>query len=403
MKTYRELFAIAGVPRLLLSATFPRLAYSMVGLAVFFHLQEMTGSVGTAGLALGVMSLMGSLTAAPRGAFVDRYGQSIPLYVMTPGYVLAASLMAKFATTTSSALFFAVLLGIAAPPINMSIRPLWVELVGKDRVRTAYGLDSAHMNLMQLLGPVIATIVALHISSAAGLYLVAGSMALGGLMLATNPNSKAWVPEERVVGEVGILRSPAMRLLALEGASMGFAMGFITIGIPALATLSGAREQAGPLMSAIGVGSIIGTVWAGAKAKNVAPVIGLRNSVLLCAVSLLPLAWVPIGPWLMMQVAVAFALMGPAQVFYLETIDIVRPRGTAVAALGTLWTIEGSAGAIASALGGNIAEWVSPQLTLLLGSICVFISPVLLTIGMKTVLKEAAQAPSPITSEAPAD
>ena len=288
MKTYRELFAIAGVPRLLLSATFPRLAYSMVGLAVFFHLQEMTGSVGTAGLALGVMSLMGSLTAAPRGAFVDRYGQSIPLYVMTPGYVLAASLMAKFATTTSSALFFAVLLGIAAPPINMSIRPLWVELVGKDRVRTAYGLDSAHMNLMQLLGPVIATIVALHISSAAGLYLVAGSMALGGLMLATNPNSKAWVPEERVVGEVGILRSPAMRLLALEGASMGFAMGFITIGIPALATLSGSREQAGPLMSAIGVGSIIGTVWAGAKAKNVSS--GYRPAELGLALRNLPAA-----------------------------------------------------------------------------------------------------------------
>jgi predicted MFS family arabinose efflux permease len=228
-------------------------------------------------------------------------------------------------------------------------------------------------------------------------------MALGGILLATNPNSKAWIPEEKVAGEVSLLRSPAMRLLALEGASMGLAMGFITIGIPALATLSGNRSEAGPLMSAIGVGSIIGPVWAGAKAKNVAPVIGLRNSVLLCAISLMPLAWVPIGPWLMLQVAVAFALMGPAQVFYLETIDIVRPRGTAVSALGTLWTIEGSAGALASALGGNIAEWVSPQLTLLLGSICVFASPVIFTFGMKTVLRDAMQAPSPITSDAPAD
>lgn len=403
MKTYRELFAIAGVPRLLFSATFPRLAYSMVGLTVFFHLQTQTGSVGTAGLALGLMSLMGSLTAAPRGAFVDKYGQSIPLYVMAPAYATAAVLMARFATTTTSALCFAFLLGVAAPPVNMSIRPLWVELVGKDRVRTAYGLDSAHMNMMQLLGPVLATIISLHVGSAAGLYCVAGSMALGGLLLATNPNSKAWVPEAKVAGEASLLRSPAMRLLALEGASMGLAMGFITIGIPALATLSGNRSAAGPLMSAIGVGSIIGTVWAGAKAKNVAPVIGLRNSVLLCAISLIPLAWVPIGPWLMLQVAVAFALMGPAQVFYLETIDIVRPRGTAVSALGTLWTIEGSAGALASALGGNIAEWVSPQLTLLLGSICVFASPVIFTLGMKTVLRDAMHSPSPITSDAPAD
>jgi predicted MFS family arabinose efflux permease len=259
------------------------------------------------------------------------------------------------------------------------------------------------MNLMQLLGPVVATIVALHVGSAAGMHLVGACMAVGGLLLATNPNSKAWVPEAKVAGEVGMLRSPAIRLLALEGASMGLAMGFITIGIPALATLSGDRAQAGPLMSAIGVGSIVGTVWAGAKAKNVAPVIGLRNSVLLCAISLVPLAWVPLGPWLMLQVAVAFAFMGPAQVFYLETIDIVRPRGTAVSSLGTLWTIEGSAGALASALGGNIAEWYSPQVTLLLGSICVFASPIIFTIGMRTVLRDAAKAPSPITSGDPAD
>lgn len=403
MRTYRELFAVPGVLALLMSATFPRLAYSMVGLSVFFHLQAMTGSVGTAGLALGVMSLMGSLTAAPRGAFVDKYGQTLPLFVMTPAYATAAILMARFADSTASALAFALLLGCAAPPVNMSIRPLWVELVGQERVRTAYGLDSAHMNIMQLLGPVIATLMALHVGSASGLYLVAGCMALGGALLAVNPNSKAWVPEEKLEGEVGILRSPAMRLLAAEGASMGLAMGFITIGIPALATLSGNRGQAGPLMSAIGVGSIVGSVWAGAKAKNVAPVIGLRNSVLLCAISLVPLAWVPIGPWLLLQLTVAFALIGPAQVFYLETIDIVRPRGTAVSALGTLWTIEGSAGALASALGGNIAEWYGPHVTLMLGSLCVFASPIIFTFGMRTVLRDATKAPSPITSSAPAD
>lgn len=402
MKTYRELFAVPGVLRLLFSATFPRLAYSMVGLSIFFHLQAKTGSVGTAGLALGLSSLMGALTAGPRGAIVDKYGQTVPLYLMAPAYAASVSLLATVTVSRTGALALAALIGFTAPPINMSIRPLWVELVGKDRVRSAYGLDSAHMNIMQLLGPVLATLIALQVGTAQALYAVAICMVSGGLLLATHPHSKAWVPEEKVAGEVSLLRSPAMRLLALEGATMGLSMGFITIGIPALATLSGDRSQAGPLMSAIGVGSIIGTVWAGAHAKNIAPAIGVRNSVLLCAISLIPLAWVPIGPLLMLQVAVAFALMGPAQVFYFETIDIVRPRGTAVSSLGTLWTIEGSAGALASALGGNIAEWFSPQVTLMLGSICVFASPVIFTIGMRTVLKEATKAPSHATT-APED
>lgn len=403
MKTYRDLLKIPGVLRLLISATFPRLSYSMVDLAAFFHIQHVTGSVGVAGLALGVGSLLGSLTAAPRGHIIDRFGQTWPIFLMAPAYALGCVLLGAFASSATSAVLLSAIRGASAPPINMSIRPLWLDVVGKDRVRTAYGLDSAHMNLLQLLGPVLATLLSLHIGSAIALYAVGGFMLIGGLMLATNPHSRAWVPEARVEGEVSILRSPAMQLMALEGASMGMAMGFIMIGIPALATMAGDRSQAGPLMSAIGVGSIVGTMWAGAKAKNIAPAIGLRNSVLACAIALIPLSFIPIGPWLMLEMVLAFGLMGPAQVFYLETIDVVRPRGTAVSSLGTLWTIEGSAGALASALGGNIAEWVSPQFTLLLGSICVFLSPIIFTIGLRTVLKPAAAAPSPITSDEPAD
>ncbi len=403
MGTYRGLLRIRGVFSLLVAATFPRLAYSMVDLATFFHVQHATGSVGTAGLALGAGSLLGSLSATPRGQFVDRYGQTVPLMVLVPAYAIATGMLGTFASSAGTAIALSAVKGTVAPPINMSVRPIWRTIVGAERVRTAYGLDSAHMNVMQLLGPVFATLIALHIGTADALYTVSVFMLIGGGLLAVHPFSKGWVPEDRVEGEPGILRSPAMRLLALEGASMGMAMGFITIGIPALATLAGDRAQAGPLMSAIGVGSIIGTVWAGAKAKNVAPLLGLRNSVLACAISLIPLAWVPIGWWLMLQIALAFALMGPAQVFYLETIDLVRPRGTAVAALGTLWTIEGSAAALAAALGGNVAQWVSPQATLLLGSICVFLSPIIFTIGMRTVLKPALHKPSPITSDEPAD
>lgn len=403
MRTYRELMALPGVLRLLFAASFPRLAYSMVDLAAFFHIEHATGSVAIAGIAAGVGSLLGSLTAAPRGHIVDRYGQTLPLYAMVPAYAIACALLGAFATSAPSAILLSALRGVSAPPINMSIRPLWAGIVGPDRVRTAYGLDSAHMNIMQLLGPVIATLVSINLGSANALYLIGICMLFGGALLAANPHSRSWTPEERVEGEPGILHSPAIRVMAFEGASMGLAMGFIMIGIPALATLSGDRAQAGPLMSAIGVGSILGTVWAGARAKHIAPVIGLRNSVLACAVSLVPLAFVPMGPWLMLQLVVAFALMGPAQVFYLETIDLVRPRGTAVAALGTLWTIEGSAAALASALGGNIAEWFGPQYTLLLGSVCVFLSPVIFTLGIRGPLKAAASAPSPITSDAPVD
>lgn len=390
MKTYRELLAIPGVIRLLIVATFPRLAYSMVGLSIFFHVEAETGSVAVAGLAVGASSLTGALTAGPRGKIVDRYGQTLPLYVLVPMYTTSNILLGLFAHSPATAVALSLLNGACAPPINISIRPLWKDIVGDERVRSAYGLDSAHMNLVQLLGPVVATFIAVSLHSSLALYTVAGSMAIGGTLLALEPASRNWVPEPKPEGEVSLLQSPAMRLMALEGIAMGVASGFIYISIPALATLNGDRGAAGPIIAMMGVGSIVGTVWAGAKAKDIPPLKGLRISVLLYAIALIPLPWVPLGPWMALVLFIASVVVGPAHVFYLETVDLVRPRGTAVAALASLWMIEGTAAAFAQAIAGNLAEAVSPQFTMLIGSIVVFASPLIFSIGMRTVLRSAA-------------
>ena len=392
MGEYREFLRIPGVRPLLFASTFGRLAYSMVSLAIFFQVQAVTGSVGAAGLAVGLSSGMGALTAGPRGLLVDRFGQTRPLYAFVPAYAISCLLLAFVARDVVSAVLLSALIGLTAPPINISIRPLWLDIVGQERVRMAYSVDTAYHNLIMLLGPVIATLVALNVSPTMAIAAVGLSMLVGGLLLAVNGHSRAWVPEEREHGETGMLRSPAMRVLALEGAIMGLSAGFITIGIPALATLSGEEGLAGPVMSAMGVGAIIGTLWAGAKAKTIAPMNGLRAATALFAVALLPLALVPIGPPMMLVVLVAWMFIGPANVFYLEVIDVVRPRGTAVAALGTLWMIEGAGMAIGNALGGMLAESVSPHLTLALGSLFALASPLIFTLGMRGVLKPATKA-----------
>lgn len=392
MGEYRDYLRIPGVKPLLFASTFGRLSYAMVSLAIFFQVQSITGSVGTAGLAVGLSSGLGAMTAGPRGLIVDRFAQTRPLFAFVPAYAVSCLLLAFVARDALSAVLLSGLIGLTAPPINISIRPLWLDIVGQDRVRMAYSVDTAYHNLVMLLGPVIATLVALNVSPKLGIAVVGVSMLIGGLLLAFNSHSQAWIPEEREHGEAGLLRSPAIRFLAVEGALMGLSAGFITIGIPALATLSGEEGLAGPVMSAMGVGAIIGTLWAGAKAKDIAPANGLRAASLLFAIALLPLAFVPIGPWMMLVVLVAWAFIGPANVFYLEVIDIVRPRGTAVAALGTLWMIEGAGMAIGNAVGGVIAESISPHLTLALGSLFAIASPILFTIGMRGVLKPATRA-----------
>jgi predicted MFS family arabinose efflux permease len=70
----------------------------------------------------------------------------------------------------------------------------------------------------------------------------------------------------------------------------------------------------------------------------------------------------------------------------------VRPRGTAVAALGSLWMIEGAAGAIGTAVGGNVAQWWGPHVTLALGCVFVIFSPIIFTIGIRGVLRPASRS-----------
>ncbi|MBU6244345.1 MAG: MFS transporter [Actinomycetales bacterium] len=402
MEQYWAFLRIPGVPRLLFASIFGRLAYSMVSLAIFFQVQRVTGSVAVAGLAAGVSSGLGAMTAGPRGLLVDRLGQTRPLVALVPAYAVSCTLLAFVAHDAVTCVLLAALVGGTAPPFNVSIRPLWRDIVGDDRVRMAYSVDSACQNLLILIGPVVASLIALNVTPRAALLTVGISMLLGGLLLVMNPHSRAWVPEAREHGEAGLLRSPAIRLLALEGAAMGLSAGFITIGIPTLATLSGEEGLAGPVLSAMGVGAIIGSLWAGAKARDIAPARGLRASTLLFAIALIPLALVPIGPAMMAVVLVAWVFIGPANVFYLEVIDVVRPRGTAVAALGSLWMIEGLGMAAGNAIGGVLAESTSPHLTLALGSLFAIASPIIFSIGIRGVLKPAAQATAKDALEAAA-
>ena len=388
-----------GVRPLLIASTFPRLAYAMVSLSIFFLVEEATNSIGYAGLAVGLSSALGALTAGPRGLLVDRFGQTLPILVMTPAYALSCLALALFAHSVPTAIVLAGLVGVCAPPINLSIRPLWQDIVGADHVRTAYSLDSAWMNTIQLIGPVLATAIALRISPTVAIVTVGGCMLIGGLLLAINPHSRAWVPEGRHEGEHGLMRSPAMRLMALEGVAMGLSMGLVTIGIPALATEQGRQGSTGWLLAAGGLGAIIGTAWAGARAKHVAPAPGLRMSTLLYAIALVPLPFLPIGPAMFVVLLVAYTFLGPAHVYYLETVDIVRPRGTAVAALGSLWMIEGAATGVGNAIGGSVAQSWGPHVTLALGCVAVIGSPLVLTVGLRSVLRPAMRPP--VTPQVP--
>ena len=392
MKQYRELLRYPNAKVLLLAAFPARVAYGMIALATFFKAEQATGSIAVAGLAIGLESLSSALTAGLRGALMDRWGQKWPLRIFVPGYAILI-LALSFSQNRNSILFFAFILGLSAPPINLSIRPLWQSVVPPHLLRTAYALDTAVISAAMVLGPVIATSLALSSHPSSALITCAVLIFIGGTSLGFTKVSRNWKPEKKDATETGTFRSPAMQLLMLEGCIIGFGWGAFDVAVPAFATIENVASRTAWILGTMGVCNIAGGLIGGLISKRVTPLVSMTRTYVLWFIASVPLAFTYPG-WSLALAAAFLGLTGGAlQVFYWEVMEAVRPRGTATSSLGWLWTAEGTFMALGAAVGGWISNQYSSRYALGITTITLAIGWLVLQIG-KTRLTAANQLPS---------
>jgi predicted MFS family arabinose efflux permease len=376
----------------LLVAAFPaRLAYGMISLAIYFKVQQTSGSIALAGLAAGVNGVAGATTAGLRGSVVDRIGMQIPLRVLAPSY---AALIVFFSTaqTDFQLVLFAFILGFTAPPINLSVRPLWKITVPPDQIRIAYSLDTAVMNSVGVFGPLASTSISLAHGADSALRISASLMFIGGIALSFSSRTKKWRPEKKSKSDLPVWRVPAMRLMMLEGVFIGLGWGLFDIGVPAFTTIEKIPERTGVIFALMATGNVIGGLIAGIFSRQTSSLKAFNRNYTMWFIFSLPLVFT-YPNWSMMIVTFLMSLMaGGLQVFYLEISEAVRPKGTAVAALGWLWTVEGTFSAIGSAIGGFISEHYSPRYCLLSTTICVGIGLLIMRLG-QNLLKAADRIP----------
>ncbi|MCX6430569.1 MAG: MFS transporter [Actinobacteria bacterium] len=377
---YRELLSAPDVKTIILS-TFPaRVAYGALPLTIFFKTFHDTKSIPLAGLAIGANSLASSITSAARGSIVDRYGNKWPLRVFVPSYV-AMLIVLNFAHTATSILTIALILGVSAPPINLSVRPLWKTLAPPGQLRTAYALDTSVMSTAGVIGPIMATMLALSSHPGSGLLICALFIAIGGGSLAITRVSRDWVPEKKIEGESANWRHPAMRVLMYEGAFIGFGWGAFSIAVPAFATLEGVPHNTAWILGIMGIANIIGGLIGGLVTRSKSPLSQFRTTYLIWFIICLPLAFTYPSWSLAIEGALLGLTIGAIQVFYWEVMEAVRPAGSPTASMGWLWTIEGSMSAAGSAVGGWLSKTESPRWCLAITTLSVGFGLLILTIG----------------------
>ena len=380
MKRYRELFAFPQVITLGISAFPARLAYGMIGLGIFFKAEQETGSVAIAGFAIGLNSLAGAATAGLRGSIMDRWGQKWPLRILVPAYT-ALILTLNQMETSRSILIAAFVLGITAPPINLSVRPLWKDLVPHSYLRTAYAFDSSMMSSTTVLGPVVVTALALSSRPHLALDAVAALMFTGGLALALTPVSRDWIPEKKAKGQERLLKNRAIQMLMFEGCFIGFGWGVFDVAVPAFATQEDVPHRVAWIFAAFGVATIIGGLLGGLVSKKMAPLSALRYAYVCWTVACVPIVFT-YPDWTMAVVGASIGFFGGAvQVFYFEVLEAVRPQGSQTSSLGWIWSVEGTFMAVGAAVGGIVSEYLSPRVGLAMLPIMIFIGYIILTVG----------------------
>jgi MFS family permease len=363
MNAYRELLATPGVPRLMASVIPGRLAYAMINLSTYFFVHAHTGSITIAALATGAETIASSLTAGIRGQAIDRYGQTWPLSVMVPGWTSLVALLSTQHTSTHMVINCAFI-GLFSPPINLSARPLWRAAVNTDNLRTAFAADATASNAITVIGPFLATYLALNVSPSTALFTTSSLMVVGGLSMITMPLSRNWRPTAEATAVAELLRNRAFQMLAIEAMIFGVGWGMLEVSVPSFSTLMHQPHLAAPLLGTLAGASIVGGLVMGGRNIPITPLRGFVRASIIAAVATVPLAATTPGWSMGVVLAIIGLCIGFSQVYHWEVVEAVRPPGAAASAQAWIWTAEGSMLALGTSIGGYLVEHVNPRVAL---------------------------------------
>ncbi|MEU6760424.1 MFS transporter [Streptomyces sp. NPDC046685] len=266
VNTYRRVIALTG-PLLPLVSFLARLPVAMSQFGSFLLVARTSGSLATAGVVAGALSLGQVLCGPVLGWLADRHGQrSVVLAAAAVNAVATAALVAgalgHLATVPLAAI--GALAGASVPLIGPLARTRSVALArraGSDEgvVGAVHALEGTLDEVSFVFGPALVGLAALLAHPAVALAAAAGLVAVFGTVYALHPTAAVTAGSPapprgrgRRVRPPGVVHA-VRGSLALQGAMFGACQA----GITALTVRLGVPDQAAVVYSAMGVVSAV--------------------------------------------------------------------------------------------------------------------------------------------------
>jgi predicted MFS family arabinose efflux permease len=272
------------------------------------------------------------------------------------------------------------------------MRALYTRLLDEPAVvQAAFALDSVSTQVIFVTGPLlVAGLIAVlepaaALATSAVIVLIGVSAFLAAMPASERRRAPHADPSARPVGRLGALRSPGIRTIVLTMVPVGFALGSIEVALPAFADAEGSHELAGVLLALWSLGSAIGGLVYGARARR-SSLVGVHVRMAL----LLPLGVAPLalaGSPLLMAVLVipAGLFVAPLIATRNELAGLVAPRGAETEAFTWPLTALVSGVSLGSAAAGALVDGFDWRVPLVIGACTAALGAVVLLVRRRTL------------------
>ncbi|WP_029262704.1 MULTISPECIES: MFS transporter [Microbacterium] len=333
MAGYRDLLRTPGVARMIAAQLTARFPNGMMSLAILLHVEQQTGSYGSAGLVLAATSVGQAVAGPITSRWMGVWGMRRVITLTLSVCVVTVLGLALLPLDVPGYMLLGMVAGLSTPPVQAAVRTIYPKLVNSSNLTPLFSLDASLQEIIWVLAPVVITLVSTQIGTAEGLLLVAIILVGGGAWFILSPEvGRVRIPRSRnALGKV-VLKPPVL-LATVIGFLLIGACSAVEVGV--VATFEHGSLAAGLVLAVFSAGSLAGGLafghipigpWAMAR-RLLIVTIGLGLTMVMLNVfwlgGTLILAGIGIAPAL----AVLFAITS-ASVKFSETAEAFGWAGT---------------------------------------------------------------------------
>lgn len=265
MGPYTALAKAPGVIRVVITQLVARFPFGMMSLAFVMHIEQVHNSYAIAGIALAAETIGAAISGPLLSRKIGPWGVRRVILIAATISGLAMISIAVFDSPPTVMILLALVVGLTSPPIQAAVRTIYPTLVPKKQLTSLFSLDATAQEIIWVVGPLLATLLAAQVSTAFAVIVMGFMQIFGSLMFLANKEVQEIVIPASTKKMGGVLKNKIVIANVIVG--MLLVGSFSGVEVGSVAVLDN-KALAGAVIAALSVGSILGGVFLGPRART---------------------------------------------------------------------------------------------------------------------------------------